>query len=167
MNWLELIGYEHTHTPTAIFVVRLLIAAVLGGVIGFEREVHHRAAGLRTHILIATAATLFTLLGQEIFFAMRDGPDVARVDLVRVIEAVTTGVAFLGAGAIFRSGSGVRGLTTGAGMWLAGAVGIAVGFGHYVAGLAAALLALVVLQVLRPVSRRVSGAATRNNEHSE
>lgn len=156
MSWLNEIGYVQTQTPAGVFILRLVLAALLGGVIGFEREAHHRAAGLRTHILIATAAALFSLLGQEIYATVSASPnDVARIDLVRIIEAVTTGVAFLGAGTIFRSGSDVRGLTTGAGMWLAGAVGVAAGFGHYLAAIVGAAVALAVLVVLRPVSHMV------------
>lgn len=155
MEFLQAIGFEATQTPTLALLSRILIAAVLGGVIGFEREVHHRGAGFRTHILVACAASLFTLLGYELFDLMQERQGVARADLIRVIEAVTAGVAFLGAGTIFVSKGSVRGLTTGAGMWLAGAVGVACGLGHYLLAGVAALIAVVALALLAPISEKI------------
>lgn len=157
MDFLHAIGFEGTQTSSVALVSRIFIAAVLGGVIGFEREVHHRAAGFRTHILVAAAACLFTLLGYELFDLMQEQQGIARADMIRIIEAVTAGVAFLGAGTIFVSKGSVRGLTTGAGMWLAGAVGVACGLGHYVLGFVAALIAVVALALLAPISDNVDG----------
>jgi putative Mg2+ transporter-C (MgtC) family protein len=144
---LTAIGFVETTTPQHIMLIRLGIAAILGGVIGFERE-QHAAAGLRTHILIAVAACLYTLLTFEIFH-LSDVVESGRSDPIRAIEAVTAGIAFLGAGAIFRSGLTVQGLTTGAGMWLAGAVGVAAALGYYGIGLAVAILAVMVLALMR------------------
>ncbi len=144
---LTAIGFVETTTPQHSMLIRLGIAAILGGVIGFERE-QHAAAGLRTHILIAVAACLYTLLTFEIFH-LSDVVESGRSDPIRAIEAVTAGIAFLGAGAIFRSGLTVQGLTTGAGMWLAGAVGVAAALGYYGIGLAVAILAVVVLALMR------------------
>lgn len=144
---LTAIGFVETTTPQHIMLIRLGIAAILGGVIGFERE-QHAAAGLRTHILIAVAACLYTLLTFEIFH-LSDVVESGRSDPIRAIEAVTAGIAFLGAGAIFRSGLTVQGLTTGAGMWLAGAVGVAAALGYYGIGFAVAILAVVVLALMR------------------
>lgn len=155
MNWLDVIGFEATRTPIHVIVIRMIIAGALGGLIGFEREVHHRAAGLRTHILVAVAAALFTVLALEIFGVVHARDENPTADLLRVIEAVTTGVAFLGAGTIFMSNGNVRGLTTGAGMWLAGAVGVAVGLGHYLIALVAAVVALITLSLLVPLSNRI------------
>lgn len=156
MNWAESIGYVESYTPQYIVLIRLLIAAVLGGMIGFEREMSHGAAGLRTHILIAVAAALFTTMAMEIFHY----PDVAgsgRADPIRAVEAVTAGIAFLGAGAIFHLRSGIQGLTTGAGMWLAGALGVAAALGYYVIGFAVAIFAVVVLGALRAFAHKVVG----------
>jgi putative Mg2+ transporter-C (MgtC) family protein len=144
---LTAIGFVETTTPQHIMLLRLGIAAVLGGAIGFERE-NHAAAGLRTHILISVAACLYTLLTFEIFH-LADVAASGRSDPIRAIEAVTAGIAFLGAGAIFRSGLNVQGLTTGAGMWLAGAVGVAAALGYYGIGLAVAVLAVMVLALMR------------------
>lgn len=170
---LSIIGFAETALPTHIMLSRLLVAAVLGGAVGFERE-EHAPAGFRTHILIATAACLFTLLTFEIFH-LSDVVESGRSDPIRAIEAVTAGIAFLGAGAIFRSRGSVQGLTTAAGMWLAGAVGVAAALGFYVVAIAVAALAVVVLALLRSLTHhtdssppdrtaRDSGAAATREE---
>lgn len=154
---LSVLGYVETHhTPQYIILIRLLIAALLGGVIGYEREAHSVAAGLRTHMLIATAAALFTLLAFEIYdAALEDGSN--NPDPIRAIEAVTAGIAFLGAGAIFQQRGSVQGLTTGAGMWLAGAVGVCTALGYYGIALAVAVFAVLVLAALRALAHRIIG----------
>jgi putative Mg2+ transporter-C (MgtC) family protein len=136
-----------TNLPQHIIFIRLGIAAVLGGMIGYEREAHG-PAGLRTHILIAVAAALFTVLAFEIFH-LSDVMGAGRADPIRAVEAVTAGIAFLGAGAIFQQRGSVQGLTTGAGMWLAGAVGVACALGYYIVAFVVALFAVLVLAVLR------------------
>jgi len=150
-------GFVQTYLPQHIIAIRLLIAAILGGLIGFEREVHTSGAGLRTHILVATAAALFTILAFEIFHTITPNLGDSRADPIRAVEAVTAGIAFLGAGAIFRSGAGVQGLTTGAGMWLAGAVGIACALGYYLIAAGVALLAVMVLAALRAFAHKTVG----------
>ncbi len=149
------IGLVQTYLPQHIIAIRLLIAAILGAMIGFEREVHTAEAGLRTHILVAVAAALFTILAFEIFHTIEPGAEGSRADPIRAVEAVTAGIAFLGAGAIFRAGGGVQGLTTGAGMWLAGAVGLATALGYYLVAFGVALLAVIVLAALRALAHRV------------
>ena len=150
-------GYVHTYLPSHIIAIRLLIAAVLGAMIGFEREWNTAEAGLRTHILVAVAAALFTILAFEIFHTIQPGNGETRADPIRAVEAVTAGIAFLGAGAIFRSGSNVQGITTGAGMWLAGAVGLATALGYYLIAFGVALLAVIVLAALRVVAHQMIG----------
>ena len=160
---LSAIGYVETSTPQHILLLRLGFAAILGGAIGYERE-SHAAAGFRTHILIATAACLFTLLAFEIF-RLSEVISTGRSDPIRAIEAVTAGIAFLGAGAIFQSRGSVQGLTTAAGMWLAGAVGVAVALGYYLIAVAVSVFAVIVLEVLRHLTRKRSDdrAAPRGN----
>lgn len=154
MDLLATIGLEETHTPLHIIFVRLIIASGLGAIIGWERGGQSGSAGLRTHILIALAAALFTALTFEIFHeAMSRGSEA--LDPIRAVEAVTAGIAFLGAGAIFQQRGSVQGLTTGAGMWLAGAVGVSAALGYYIIALAAALLAVIVLAALRRFSHQV------------
>lgn len=147
-------GFVQTHLPQHIIAIRLLIAAFLGAMIGFEREFNTSEAGLRTHILVSVAAALFTILAFEIFHTIETGNG-TQADPIRAVEAVTAGIAFLGAGAIFRSGAGVQGLTTGAGMWLAGAVGLATALGYYLVGLGVALLAVIVLAALRALAHNI------------
>ena len=156
MDTGNVIGFVQTFLPQHIIALRLLIAAILGAVIGFERQWHTAQAGLRTHILVAVAAALFTILAFEIYHTL-PGDGQNRADPIRAVEAVTAGIAFLGAGAIFRSGAGVQGLTTGAGMWLAGAVGMAAALGFYSIAVGTALLAVLVLAALRVLSHRVIG----------
>ncbi|MDP2781714.1 MgtC/SapB family protein [Devosia sp.] len=153
-------GLVETYLPQHIMGIRLVIAAVLSGLIGFERELHTAEAGLRTHILVGVAAALFTILAFEIYHTLPAGEQ-SRADPIRAVEAVTAGIAFLGAGAIFRSGAGVQGLTTGAGMWLAGAVGVATALGYYVVATGVAVLAVMVLAALRAISHQVIGADRR------
>jgi putative Mg2+ transporter-C (MgtC) family protein len=120
-------------------LARLAIAAVLSGVIGFEREVAQKAAGLRTHMLVGLGSAVFSLLGVAAF----PGSDPARI-----AAQVVTGIGFLGAGAIFRHGFTVRGLTTAAGLWTVAAVGMASGIGEWEVALVATGVAVVVLYVV-------------------
>ncbi|MFD2815318.1 MgtC/SapB family protein [Paracoccus aerius] len=115
--------------PLPVVAMRLALAVVLGGLIGWEREVSARAAGLRTHMLISLAAAMFTVVAMELTHFPADEGEALRIDPLRLIEAVTAGVAFLAAGSIIFSGGTVRNVTTGASMWLAGAVGLASGTG--------------------------------------
>ena len=154
MDLLAVIGLETTQTPLHVILIRLLIASGLGAIIGFERGSKTGTAGLRTHILIALAAALFTTLAFEIFHLALEGGS-QNPDPIRSIEAVTAGIAFLGAGAIFQQRGNVQGLTTGAGMWLAGAVGVASACGYYIIAVAAAVLAVLVLAAMRRFSHQL------------
>lgn len=156
MDWATAIGLVETHTPQHVIALRLVLAGAFGALIGFEREASHRAAGLRTHILIALGAALFTILAFEIYaIALAGGAD--SPDPIRAVEATTAGIAFLGAGAIFQRRGDIKGITTGAGMWLAGAVGVATAIGLYYVAFGTALLAVLVLALLRTVSQRLGG----------
>ena len=125
--------------------LRLLLAMVFGMVLGIDREVRDKPAGMRSHMLVALAASCLTLMT----FAIVDASDVfqetVRTDPLRVIEAVVAGVAFLGAGAIIQGRGGVTGITTGASMWVAGAIGVASGLGQYVLAALTTGFAFVVL----------------------
>lgn len=137
-----------TYTPFPVVVARLLLAAVFGAAIGFEREWRKRPAGLRTHILVCVAAAVFALLTVEIIHAPMFAGDLSRFDPIRVIEAVTAGVAFLAAGVVIFTRGEVHGLTTGAGMWLAGAIGVASGLGLWQIAVFGTLMTLFVLGIL-------------------
>jgi len=130
-------------------LTRLLLAAVLGGVLGYEREQKGKAAGIRTHMLVAIGAALFVLVPQQ------GGMLIA--DQSRVIQGIVTGIGFLGAGAIIkhRSEDDVKGLTTAAGVWLTAAIGIACGLGRESTAILSTFLALIVLAILpRLVDRK-------------
>lgn len=149
-------GLMQTNTPPFEIAVSLVLAVVFGGAIGMDREYRQKAAGLRTHILVSLAAAIFTLITFEIFFEMSEVMEEPRGDAIRIIEAVTAGVAFLAAGTIIQSGGAVQGLTTGASMWLAGAVGLACGGGFYVIAVMGTVLALAVLFLLGKLEARVA-----------
>jgi putative Mg2+ transporter-C (MgtC) family protein len=162
-DFLRAIGMADTFWQLPTILIRLVVAVIFGGIIGFEREASDHSAGLRTHILIALAAALYTVLTLEIFHL----PEVmtqGRSDPVHSVEAVTAGIAFLGAGAIFRSTSRPHGLTTAAGMWLAGAVGMTAALGYYAIGLFVCVLALVVLALLKIIDRAMAKGQARPAE---
>ena len=118
-------------------VLKLVLAVILGGVIGLEREYRGVSAGFRTHALVCLGATLFTLM--SILIAG------SRVDASRIAAGIVTGIGFLGAGAIFQSKDRVRGLTTAADLWVVGAAGIAIALGYYIAAITAIVLVLLML----------------------
>ena len=139
-----------------VLLLRLGAAALLGAAIGFERELHASSAGLRTHIIVSLAACLFTLIAAEIMAHGIGAGEPPSTDPLRLIEAVTAGVAFLAAGSIITSGGRITGLTTGAGMWMAGAIGLACGSGLVPLAAMATVLTVTVLWLLRRVSRRIA-----------
>lgn len=148
----ELIAAEFSRPmslPSGIVILRLSMALLLGGVIGWEREVKARAAGLRTHMLIALAAACFTLVAIELMNLSPPNAELQRLDPLRLIEAVTAGVAFLAAGSIVISGANVRGVTTGASMWLCGAIGLCCGTGDLRLAIIATVMAMIVLYLIR------------------
>lgn len=150
-----------TEMPVLVILARLGIAALLGGVVGFDHEVRQRSAGLRTHMLVALAAAVFAILMQEVMAMTL--PDHARVDPIRVLEAVTAGVAFLAAGSIIKAGPRVKGITTGAGLWLAGAIGAATGLGYVWIAVIAAGFAVFIIVILRGVDHLIGRAAARKD----
>jgi putative Mg2+ transporter-C (MgtC) family protein len=128
-------------------VLRLVIAALLGGLLGYERERHGKAAGVRTHMLVALGAALFVLVPKE--------AGVSGADLTRVIQGIVAGIGFLGAGAIIKGSAeeSVKGLTTAAGIWLTAAIGIACGLGRESTAVLSALLAFVILALVPHLTR--------------
>lgn len=156
---LEEFGHP-TYTPFPVIAARMLLAALYGAVIGFEREWSNRPAGLRTHILVCVAAATVAILTIEIVHApmFSDGAlgQSVNVDPIRAVEAVTAGVAFLAAGTILFSRGQVSGLTTGAGMWLAGTIGLASGLGLWQIAGFATLLSLVVLGLLHAIEVKLN-----------
>ena len=141
-DWLD------PYLPDHVLVVRLVLATALGGLIGLEREASDHAAGLRTNALVALAAALFTVITYQIFETVQ-AEGGRNADPIRVVEAVTSGVAFIAAGAIIRGGGSVHGLTTGAALWLSGALGVACALGQYGLAFFATVLALVLLRLVK------------------
>lgn len=155
-DYLTLLSNEfsgHSTLPWPIVSVRILGALVLSAVIGLERERNDHAAGLRTHMLVGLAASCYCLL--ELDLVGRDFGDDVRLDPIRMIEAVTGGVAFLAAGLIVFTRGEVKGLTTGASLWLAAAIGTAAGLGVWSIAALATLLSLFVVKVLKSFESRV------------
>ena len=137
-----------------LLLFRPVVAAVLAGIIGWERERAGKAAGLRTHMLVGLAAALFMVAAEVVVARYAAGgydPDVVRLDPTRVIDAVATGVGFLGAGTIFVGGERgiVRGLTTAASIWATAAIGVIVGLERYVLAVGVTVLAFAVLHFLQ------------------
>jgi putative Mg2+ transporter-C (MgtC) family protein len=131
-------------------LLRLALAAALGGLIGVERELREREAGLRTHMLVALGSALFTIASAYGFHAfLASGQSVVRADPTRIAAQIVTGIGFLGAGAIIRQGLSIRGLTTAATLWVVAAIGLAAGAGYYSAAVFTTALVLLSLWPLR------------------
>lgn len=137
-------------------LVRILVAAALGGIVGIERELRDQPAGFRTHILLSVGSALFTIVGAFGFQAFTGGTDTHRVqaDLTRVASQIVAGIGFLGGGAILKYGATVRGITTAASLWVTAAIGMAVGMGFYFGATATAAVAVFSLAGLKPIERR-------------
>ena len=129
------------------FIVRILIAGLLGGLIGFEREIRAKEAGVRTHFIVALGSALFMIISQYAF--------TGRFDAARVAAQVVSGIGFIGAGVIIFQKNVVRGVTTAAGLWVAAAVGLACGAGMYPVAIAATLLTVLCLETMHFITRRV------------
>lgn len=167
---LAVVGLEDGGAPTASlldFWLRLGIAAICGGAIGWERERKSRPAGLRTHMLVAIGACAFTLLSIEI------GERDKEVDPTRMLQGIIGGVGFLGAGAILQGREGVRGMTTAAGIWAVAAMGMAAGLAEYALLLAISTTSLATLSLLHGVVDRAPlgpdgpvDAAPRNGDEN-
>ncbi|HUF36382.1 MAG TPA: MgtC/SapB family protein [Gemmatimonadales bacterium] len=136
--------------PELAYLFRILVAAALAALLGYERERAHKAAGLRTHMLVGIAAALYTALAELSVRGYDGRPGTLDADPIRAIQAVALGVGFLGGGMIVtrRDGERVKGLTTAAAIWATAAIGIAAGLAHYVLAAGATALLLLVLRVL-------------------
>ena len=159
-EWWQEIGNmvmaEFSDLPDIIeftrLILRLAIAAALGGLLGWERERSGKAAGARTHMLVSTGAALLVLVPQQM--------DMSDADLSRVIQGIVTGVGFLGAGTILKSTSeqNVKGLTTAAGLWFTAAIGITAGLGREASAVLSTLLALIILHLVPRIWPKAGGS---------
>ena len=136
-------------------ILRLALSVLAGGFLGLERQVHRHPAGLRTHILVCLGACLIMLTSLYLFdIYYNEVP----LDPARIAAGVITGIGFLGAGAIIRErGEGVRGLTTAASLWVVAAIGLAIGCGFYIAAMAATVLAMGALFLLKYIENFIFG----------
>ncbi|MCW2923061.1 MAG: MgtC family rane protein [Thermoleophilia bacterium] len=155
--------------PELELVLRLVLAALLGAVIGVEREWRDRTAGLRTHMLVCVGSAAFTIVSaygfQDWYIQVPTGTRPAIVsDPTRIAAQIVTGIGFLGAGAIFRSDDGVRGLTTAASLWMMAAIGLSAGAGYYELAVATTVIMLLILVALRQVSGRIR--SVNRGEHT-
>src|SRR5687768_16040317 len=148
-------------------ILRIVVAALLGGLVGLEREVSEQPAGFRTHILVSMGAALFTLVGAYTFSETGADP-------TRVAAQVVTGIGFIGAGVIFQQGASIRGLTTAASLWVTAAIGTAVGLGYWDAAVVTAVITVVALyglkrlgSVLFPRLRREAAEKEAQEKESE
>ncbi|MDP3143028.1 MAG: MgtC/SapB family protein [Candidatus Omnitrophota bacterium] len=133
-------------------IMRVIFATLLSGLIGLEREIRHRGAGLRTHILVCLGSTLIMLTSFYVFDIYKD---VSNIDPSRIAAGIVTGIGFLCAGTIIRYGKSVRGLTTAASLWVTSGLGMAVGAGFYEASFTVAIVMFLVLIALRPLEKRL------------
>lgn len=154
-----------TSLPWQVIAARLVLAVLLGGILGFEREMAERPAGLRTHMLVCLASAVFAVTAQEIVSMPVFSGDHVRADPIRLVEAITAGVAFLAAGFIIFKRGAIRGLTTGAGMWLAAATGLAAGLGLWVIAGLACLMGALVLALIRRLETRLDLKPPKRHHH--
>ncbi len=136
-------------------LVPLLVAMILGGLVGWNRELGDKPAGLKTHMMVALGAAAFTLVALRIFNNTVNDGMLSGSDPIRIVEGVATGIGFLGAGSIIRNRGEIQGITTAAGIWVVGGVGAACGARHFDIAVSATMLSLIILAVIRKVQRRV------------
>jgi putative Mg2+ transporter-C (MgtC) family protein len=131
-------------------IVRIVVGTVLGGIIGYERDIHGRPAGLRTHAIVALASATFMVVSTHLaFYQHYHEGDFTEVDGSRIAASVVSGIGFLAGGAILRTGLSIQGLTTAAGLWLVAAIGLCAGGGMYYESVAATIIGVAALTLLR------------------
>jgi putative Mg2+ transporter-C (MgtC) family protein len=141
---------------TTEIIVRLLLGALFGGIIGYERQAHGRPAGFRTQMLVCIASVLVMVVSEYYYHLSTLDPSYIRIDPARIAAGAITGVGFLGAGVIVKMGATVQGLTTAACLWMVSAIGLAVGSGLYLASTTSFFLTLFSLVVLGAIERRTT-----------
>lgn len=141
------------------FLIRLLIASLFGGLVGLERDIHGRDAGLRTHLLVSLGAGVFMVLSEVVATSAKPG---SFSDPTRIAAQIVTGIGFLGAGVIIKAGVNVRGLTTAASLWTSAGIGMAAGGGYYVISAFTTALALSGLILLKRFERTYAKDYYRN-----
>jgi len=158
--WQELTSGLHDSKQLARAIIRLLAAAILGGLVGFQRETTHKPAGLRTHMLVSVATAAFVLAAASSGLSVEGWS--------RVIQGIITGIGFIGAGTILKISQehAIKGLTTAASVWMTAAIGVTVGLGNLGIGLMVTLLALIILWLWK-VEHSVEGDRSRAHDHAD
>lgn len=141
--------------PTHEIFIRLLLGALIGGIVGFEREIHGRAAGFRTQLIVCVAAVLIMIVSENYYFKIHNLDPTLRIDPARISAGALIGIGFLGAGVIIKSGFAIRGLTTAASIWIVSATGLAIGGGLYLEGISTAVITIIALMALRTVEKKI------------
>jgi putative Mg2+ transporter-C (MgtC) family protein len=141
--------------PNQEILLRLVLGALIGGIVGFEREIHGRAAGFRTQLIVCVAAVLIMVTSENYYFHIHNLDSTLRIDPARISAGALIGIGFLGSGVIVKSGYAVRGLTTAASIWIVSAIGLAIGGGLYFEGLVTTAITIIALMVLRVIERRI------------
>lgn len=144
-----------TEIPVLDMLTRLSVAAGLALLLGLEREFRGKPAGLRSHMLVSLGSAAFIIIGMSILFATAEGDPSARIDPSRVVEGVIGGIGFLGAGSIIRSGGQIQGITTGASIWLAGAIGVSAGINNFPLAIMVTVIALIIMTGLGRFEREI------------
>lgn len=145
--------------PEYEMILRLLLAMALGGLVGWERQIDHKPAGFRTHILVCMGACLFTVISIIFPGANINGPG----DPTRIASGIVMGIGFLGAGAILHEQGGIKGLTTAASMWVMAAIGMAAGCGFYFLASVAAIFVTLILFFLNKFEKSYIEKRNKNN----
>lgn len=147
-------------------MLRIVVGTMLGGIIGYERDVHGRPAGLRTHMIVGLASATFMVISTNFVFMQHyHHEDLVEVDASRIAASIVTGMGFLAGGAILRTGLTVQGLTTAAGLWLVGAIGMASGAGMYAVASFVTLLGVLALTILRRFEDKDAYTTQRRRIH--
>lgn len=136
-------------------IMRLLLGTLLGGIIGFERQTHGRPAGFRTQLLVCVACVLLMIISENYYNLSSMNSSYGRFDPTRIAAGAMTGIGFLGAGVILKTGLSIQGLTTAACIWIVAAIGLAVGAGQYVAGVSGFVITFFSLWFLRIIENRI------------
>jgi putative Mg2+ transporter-C (MgtC) family protein len=145
-------------------VLRLVVAIMLSAVIGIDRELRDKPLGLRTNMMVALGAASFSLMALHLVHLLHAGPSAVQIDPSRVMEAIVGAIGFLGAAAIIQGRFELYGATTGASIWVVGAIGMACGFGFYALAVAITVAGLVILTILGLITARLSSDQTTERD---
>ncbi len=142
-------------------ILKLLLAVGLGGIIGLERFIVHKEAGMKTHAIVALGSALFVVISEELMFLYGD---IGSFDPTRIASQIIVGIGFLGAGSIMLQGSRIKGLTTASGLWLTAGIGMAAGFGFSNIAIIATVLVLLVFTLMTILEKPISKLIGENRE---